>query len=137
MTGIDIRLNSGGTIAQGVASRSGAKGLPQYRDSAAILFLDETDFRKLDIMRGMPVIVKSKHGEVVAYCEITHDGPHPGQGFMPRGPWCNAVVDPDTYSSGCAHYKDTPVHVEAAPQGAKPKTMPDLMREKYIKPLKA
>ncbi len=137
MVGIDIRLNSGGSIAQGVAGRSGAKALPQYRDAAAVLFLDEVDFRKLDIMRGMPVIVKSEHGEVVVYCEITNDGPHPGAGFMPRGPWCNAVVDPETNSSGCCHYKDTYVHVEPAPQGTKPKTMPDLMRDKYIKPVKA
>ncbi|MHA1734222.1 MAG: molybdopterin dinucleotide binding domain-containing protein [Promethearchaeota archaeon] len=137
MSSVKVKLTSGGTIAQGVATRSGSKALPMYRDSSAVLFLDESDFKELGIMRGMPVVVRSEHGEVVVYCEITQDGPHPGIGFIARGPWCNLVVSSETFSSGCAHYKETPIQVEPAPAGVKPKTMPELMRDHYIKPLSA
>lgn len=132
MAAIDITLTSGGTIAQGVASRNGSKTLAQYRDAAAVLFLDDADFKQLDIMRGMPVRVSNEFGEIVVYCEPSKDGPHPGIGFIPRGPWMNSLTNPATYSSGCAHYKETPATVEPAPVGERPLTVPELMRRTYI-----
>ncbi|GAB4305929.1 MAG: hypothetical protein Kow0069_02170 [Promethearchaeota archaeon] len=135
MGAIELTLTSGGTIAQGVATRSGAKSLPLYRDAAAVLYLDEEDFKKLGIMRGMPVKVTTKFGDVVVYCEVSDDGPHPGLGFIPRGPWMNAIIDADTYSSGCAHYKEVKAKVE--PTQEKPLNMAELIRVKYLAPLKS
>jgi hypothetical protein len=44
----------------------------------------------------------------------TTQGPHPGVGFIPMGPWANSIIDPNTYSTGMPTFKGTPVRVEVA-----------------------
>ena len=42
-------------------------------------------------------------------------GPHPGLGWIPMGPWANSVTNPNTYSTGMPTFKGVPVEVEPAP----------------------
>jgi len=132
MPKLELHLTSGGSINQGLVTKSGAKALPSYTRNAGIIFIDPEDFKKLEIYPLTPVKVTSEMNEIIVFAEISEDGPHPGIAFMPRGPWCNALVDPYTYSSGCAMFKDTKISVEPAPKGEKPLDMPALMKKFYI-----
>ena len=132
MVKIKLRLTSGGTINQGVCTKSAAKTLPLYTRHVGTVFLDQADFKKLTIFPMNPVIVKSEFNEVIAYAQVSPDGPHEGIAFMPRGPWCNLLVDPNTYSSGCPMFKDTPITIEPAKKNQKPLDMPELMKQYYI-----
>ncbi|MBD3354174.1 MAG: molybdopterin dinucleotide-binding protein [Candidatus Lokiarchaeota archaeon] len=132
MVKLNIRLTSGGTINQGQVTKSGGKSLPMYTKHVGSIFLDKDDFNKLQVFPMTPVKVRSEFNEVIVYAQISADGPHPGVGFIPRGPWCNLLVDPYTYSSGCPMFKDTPVTVEPADSHEKPLNMPELMKKYYI-----
>ncbi|MCP4762226.1 MAG: molybdopterin dinucleotide-binding protein [archaeon] len=132
MTKIEVRLTSGGSIGQGVVTKGGGKALSAYTRNAGIIFLDSEDLKKLGVYPLTPVRIKSEMNEVIVYAQESSDGPHPGVAFMPRGPWCNLLVRPKTYSSGCAMFKDTDITVEPAPTGVKPLDMPQLMRKYYI-----
>lgn len=134
MPTIKLHITSGATVPQGVVAKGGGKKLTDYKNTAAIIYLDKSDFEKLDTYPGTAVELRNEFGKVIVSAHITPDGPHPGVGFMPRGPWCNVIIDPETRSSGCPMYKDTEVEVEPKPED-EPLEMADLMREKYILPL--
>jgi formylmethanofuran dehydrogenase subunit D len=111
----DITLNliSGRTIQQGVAIEGG-KEKPLYRTACGIIELDTSDFKKLGVWKNSNVKVTSDYGSVIVKAIETTQGPHPGVGFIPMGPWANSVVNPDTYSTGMPTFKGTPVKVEVA-----------------------
>jgi formylmethanofuran dehydrogenase subunit D len=111
---IQLNLITGRTIQQGVAIEAG-KEKPSYRDAAGIIELDAGDFKKLGIYRNTHVKVTSAFGSVVVKAVDATQGPHPGLGWIPMGPWANSVVNPDTYSMGTPTYKGTPIEVEPAP----------------------
>lgn len=110
---ITINLISGRTIQQGVAIESG-KEKPLYRTAAGIIELDPEDFKRLGIWKNTNVRVTSPHGNVVVKAMATSQGPHPGVAFIPMGPWANAIIDPNTYSTGMPTFKGVPVTIEAA-----------------------
>jgi formylmethanofuran dehydrogenase subunit D len=114
---IHLNLISGRTIQQGVAIEGG-KEKPAYRDAAGIIELDAEDFKKLGIYRNTNVRVTSAYGTVVVKAVDATQGPHPGLGWIPMGPWANHVVNPNTYSTGMPTFKGTPVEVEPAPNEA-------------------
>ena len=134
MQPITIHVTSGATVSQGVIIKGGGKKLPDYRNVAAIIYLDMADFKKMGAFPGTPVEVRNEYGAVVVIAQLTPDGPHPGIGFMPRGPWTNTIIAPDTKCSGTPYYKDTVVQVEPCPE-KNPLQMADLMRTVYIDPL--
>lgn len=134
MAKIKLSITSGATVAQGVTAKGGGKKLTEYRTNAAIVFLDPSDLKKLEIFPGTAVEISNEFGKVVVTAQLTPDGPHPGVGFMPRGPWANVIISPDTFSSGCPGYKGTDVEVEPKPD-KRPLEMADLMRQEYIEPL--
>ena len=111
---IKLNLITGRTIQQGV-SMEGGKETPAYRDACAILELDPKDFKRLGIWEGNPVRVTSSYGSVVVKAVKTKQGPHPGLGWIPMGPWANRLTDPNTYSMGMPTFKGIPVEVESAP----------------------
>jgi len=111
---IQLNLITGRTIQQGVAIEGG-KEKPAYREACGIIELDAEDFKKLGIYRNTNVRVTSPHGSVVVKAIDATQGPHPGLGWIPMGPWANSVVDPNTYSTGMPTFKGVPVEVEPAP----------------------
>ncbi|HTY53133.1 MAG TPA: molybdopterin dinucleotide binding domain-containing protein [Methanomicrobiales archaeon] len=114
MAKIQLNLISGRTIQQGVAIEGG-KEKPSYRDACGIIELDAEDFSKLGIYRNTNVRVTSAYGTVIVKAVDATQGPHPGLGWIPMGPWANSIVNPNTYSTGMPTFKGTPVEVEPAP----------------------
>ncbi len=113
MPKIKLNLISGRTIQQGV-SMEGGKEKPAYRDACGIIEIDPEDFKKLGAWRNTNVRVTSEYGSVVVKAIDATQGPHPGLGWIPMGPWANQVVNPNTYSTGMPTFKGTPVEVEVA-----------------------
>ena len=110
---ISLNLITGRTIQQGVAIESG-KEKPSYRTACGIIELDPEDLKKLGAWKNTNVKVTSEYGSVVVKAIEATQGPHPSIGFIPMGPWANAVIDPNTYSTGTPTFKGTPVKVEVA-----------------------
>lgn len=92
------------------------KEKPAYRDACGIIELDPADLKALDIWHGTNVRVSSEFGSVIVRAIEATQGPHPGLGWIPMGPWANRVVNANTYSTGMPTFKGTPVVVEAAPE---------------------
>ena len=113
MAAINLNLISGRSIQQGVAIEGG-KEKPAYRAAAGIIELDPSDLKKLGAWKGTNVKVTSDYGSVVVKAIETTQGPHPGLGFIPMGPWANSIVNPNTYSTGMPTFKGVPVKVEVA-----------------------
>ncbi|MDD1651962.1 MAG: molybdopterin dinucleotide-binding protein [Methanomicrobiales archaeon] len=114
MAKINLNLITGRTIQQGVAIEGG-KEKPRYREACGIIELDPSDFEKLGAWRNTNVRVTSEFGSVVVKAIDATQGPHPGLGWIPMGPWANSVTNPNTYSTGMPTFKGTPVEVEPAP----------------------
>ncbi|OLS15489.1 MAG: molybdopterin dinucleotide-binding region [Promethearchaeota archaeon CR_4] len=132
MPKIQLRMTTGGTVTQGVSTKGGRKEQPFYTRAAAIVYLDPSDFNMLQIYPNSPVKVTSKYGEIIAIADLSPDAPHPGVSFMPRGPWVNHVVDPETYSNGTPMYKETDVTIEPCEGAEKPLNMQEFIRKNYI-----
>jgi formylmethanofuran dehydrogenase subunit D len=113
MSRISLNLITGRSIQQGVAMEGG-KEKQAYTDAAGIIEMDASDLRKLGIWKNTNVRVTSRYGSVVVKAVETSQGPHPGIGFIPLGPWANMLVDPNTYSTGTPTFKGVPVEVEVA-----------------------
>jgi formylmethanofuran dehydrogenase subunit D len=111
---IQLNLISGRSIQQGVAIEGG-KEKPAYREACGIIELDSEDFKKLGAWRNTNVRVTSAWGTVVVKAIDASQGPHPGLGWIPMGPWANSVTNPNTYSTGMPTFKGVPVEVEPAP----------------------
>jgi formylmethanofuran dehydrogenase subunit D len=110
---IQVNLISGRSIQQGVAIEGG-KEKPAYRTAAGIIELDPSDLKKLGAWKNTNVRVTSAYGNVIVKAIETTQGPHPGLGFIPMGPWANQIVNPNTYSTGMPTFKGTPVTVDVA-----------------------
>ena len=113
MAAINLNLITGRSIQQGVAIEGG-KEKPAYRTAAGIIELDPSDLKRLGAWRNTNVKVTSDYGSVVVKAIETTQGPHPGLGFIPMGPWANSIVNPNTYSTGMPTFKGVPVKVEVA-----------------------
>jgi len=110
---INLNLITGRSIQQGVAIESG-KEKPSYRTACGIIELDPSDLKRLGAWKNTNVRVTSDYGNVIVKAIGTTQGPHPGIGFIPMGPWANSIVNPNTYSTGMPTFKGTPVKVEVA-----------------------
>jgi formylmethanofuran dehydrogenase subunit D len=92
----------------------GGKEKPAYRTACGIIELDPVDLRKLGAWKNTNVKVTSDYGSVIVKAVETTQGPHPGVGFIPMGPWANSVINPNTYSTGMPTFKGVPVKIEVA-----------------------
>jgi len=108
MSAISINLISGRTIQQGV-SMEGGKETDKYMKACGIIEIDESDFKRLGIMKNTNVKVKSEFGEVVVKAVEATQGP-----FIPMGPWANSVTSPETYSTGMPTFKGVPITIDPA-----------------------
>jgi formylmethanofuran dehydrogenase subunit D len=110
---ISLNLISGRTIQQGLCIETG-KEKPAYRTACGIIEMDPSDLKKMGAWKNTNVRVTSAYGSVVVKAVETTQGPHPGVGFIPMGPWANSVINPNTYSTGMPTFKGVPVTVEVA-----------------------
>lgn len=110
---VSVNLISGRSIQQGVAIEGG-KEKPLYRTACGIIEMDNADLKALGAWKNTNVKVTSAYGSVIVKAIETTQGPHPGVGFIPMGPWANSVINPDTYSTGMPTFKGVPVTVEVA-----------------------
>lgn len=110
---LDVNLITGRTIDQGRSLEGGKLG-----DEAIIatgsVFLDLEDMRKLNILTGTLVKVKTEFGEVIVRARISPEQPHPGIIYIPMGIYANAVIDPETNSTGMPRYKGIKATIEKA-----------------------
>lgn len=113
MTKISLNLITGRTIQQGV-SMEGGKEKKAYTKACAIIEMDPSDMKKLNVWKNTNVRVTSEFGSVIVKAVQATQGPHPGLAYIPMGPWANSVVDPNTYSMGMPTFKGVPVEVEVA-----------------------
>lgn len=110
---ISLNLISGRTIQQGLCIETG-KEKPAYRTACGIIEMDASDLKKMGAWKNTNVRVTSDYGTVVVKAIETTQGPHPGVGFIPMGPWANSIINPNTYSTGMPTFKGVPVTVEVA-----------------------
>jgi formylmethanofuran dehydrogenase subunit D len=128
---LEVTLITGRSIAQGEAMEAG-KELDSYKNSAGVCELDPGDMEQLGVKEGETVRVRTAAGEVLVKAAKSTQEPHPGVAFIPLGPWANAVVDPDTSSTGMPSLKGVKATVEAA-KGEKVLSASELVRQRYRK----
>jgi len=109
-----INLLSGRSIEQGV-SMEGGKETHKYTVACGIIELNADELKHLGIMKNTNVRVTSDFGTVIVKAIEARQELHPGEAFIPMGPWANCVVSTKTYSTGMPTFKGTPITVEAAP----------------------
>ncbi|MHA1299649.1 MAG: molybdopterin dinucleotide binding domain-containing protein [Candidatus Helarchaeota archaeon] len=110
---LDLILITGRTIDQGRSLEGGKLG-DEAIISTGSAFLDSEDMKKLKILTGTLVKVKTEFGEIVVRARISPEQPHPGIVYIPMGIYANAIVDPETDSTGMPSYKGIKATVEKA-----------------------
>jgi len=107
---MDIILNTGGTAYQGAVIKGGRKFTDEYTQEAAYCDINPEDFEAL----GKPWFVKvtNEYGDSVILRAKKTDRQQRGEIFVPRGPWANIVVTPETESTGSPAYKNLKVQIE-------------------------
>jgi formylmethanofuran dehydrogenase subunit D len=128
---LEVTLITGRSIAQGEAMETGKKN-EAYTNSVAVCELDHRDMKKLGVREGETVRVATESGEVLVKAVRSTQEPHPGIVFIPLGPWANAVVNPDTTSTGMPSYKGMKATINPA-RDKKVLSAIELVRERYLK----
>lgn len=131
---LDVMLNTGTDIYQGACKKRGSTLKDEYRKVAGIAYMDPKDMAKLGVANWESVLVKSDWGEVVVYAAHSRDAPHEGMIFIPKGPWANVIVSPETYCCNDPTYKGIDATVEKTDKEVL--LMADLMRAVYKKYVK-
>jgi formylmethanofuran dehydrogenase subunit D len=131
---LEVMLNTGTDIYQGACKKRGSTLKDEYRKVAGIAYMDPKDMAKLNVANWESVLVKSDWGEVVVYAAHSRDAPHEGMIFIPKGPWANVVVSPETYCCNDPTYKGIDATVEKTDKEVL--LMADLMRAVYKKYVK-
>ncbi|MGQ9721070.1 MAG: molybdopterin dinucleotide binding domain-containing protein [Candidatus Jordarchaeum sp.] len=107
-------LITGRSLDQGVAIETNKSG-DNYTRACGKLFIDPQDMKKLKILSGDTVLLKTNYGEVIVRAEKSPDAPHEGIIFCPMGPWANQVINPYTDSTGMPSFKGVDATVQRAP----------------------
>lgn len=128
---LKVTLITGRSVAQGEA-KEGRKAYEDYVTAVAVCDLDPEDMKKLGAAEGDSVRVSTDYGEVVLKASKSKQAPHVGVAFVPMGLWANAVVNPDTSSTGMPSLKNVAATVEVA-KGAKVLSAKELVKERYMK----
>ncbi len=109
-----VILLTGRSIEQGV-SLEGEKLTRGYALSTGICEIDPEDMKELGIYDGDTVKVKTNHGQVLVSGIEAIQAPHRGIVFIPMGLYANAVINPETDSTGMPSYKGVEAIIEPAP----------------------
>lgn len=105
MDELDVIVNTGTSIIQAFYEKKGSTLKKEYVQSTAVAFMDKRDMEKLSLKPKDKIKVKSQWGEVVLFTDISHDAPHEGMIFIPKGPWSNIVISPETYCCNIPTFK--------------------------------
>ncbi len=108
-------LITGRSLEQGVAIESDKAG-DTYTRACGKCLMDPRDMKKLKILSGDTVLVKTDYGEVAVRAERSPDAPHEGIVFIPMGPWANQVVNSYTDSTGMPSFKGVEATIKPAPE---------------------
>lgn len=106
-----MMINTGTSNIQAFYEKKGSTLKNEYRQAAAVAFMDLKDMQKLSLRSKDKIKVKSEWGEVVLYVEVSYDAPHEGMIFIPRGPWANIIISPETYCCNIPTYKGIPAEI--------------------------
>jgi formylmethanofuran dehydrogenase subunit D len=128
---LDMMLNTGTDIYQGACKKRGSTLKDEYRKVAGVAYMDPKDMAKLGVANWQHVKVTSDWGEVIVYAAHSRDAPHEGSIFIPKGPWANVVVSPETYCCCDPTYKGIMCTIEKSDEDVL--LMADLMRATYKK----
>lgn len=102
---MEVIINTGTSIIQAFYEKKGSTLKDEYRQSAAVAFMDINDMKKMSLKPRDKIKIQSEWGEVVVYVDKSHDAPHEGMIFLPKGPWANIVISPETYCCNIPTYK--------------------------------
>ncbi|MGP8024108.1 MAG: molybdopterin dinucleotide binding domain-containing protein [Methanobacterium sp.] len=128
---LEVMLNTGTDIYQGACKKRGSTLKDEYRKVAGVAYMDPKDMSKLGVGNWESVLVKTDWGEVAVYAAHSRDAPHENMIFIPKGPWANVVVSPETYCCNDPTYKGIDATVEKTDEEVL--LMADLMRHVYNK----
>jgi len=128
---LEVMLNTGSDIYQGACKKRGSTLNDEYRKVSGIAYMDPKDMAKLGVGNWDSLKVVSDWGEVIVYAAHSRDAPHEGTIFIPKGPWANVVVSPETYCCCDPTYKGIMCTVEKSDEEVL--LMADLMRAVYKK----
>lgn len=128
---LDVMLNTGSDIYQGACKKRGSTLKDEYRRVSGVCYMDPNDMTKLGVKNWDTAIVSTDWGEVVVFVAHSRDAPHEGAIFIPKGPWANVVVSPETYCCCDPTYKGVSASIRKIDE--EPLLMADLMAEVYRK----
>jgi formylmethanofuran dehydrogenase subunit D len=111
---LPVTLITGRTIEQGVSKEQG-KASDEYAGTVTTCHIDPQDLKKLKIKENTNIQVTTQHGTITLKATKSPTAPHPNLIFIPYGPWANAIVDPETDSTGMPSLKGIPATIEPAP----------------------
>ncbi len=131
MRQMKVMLNTGTSIIQAFYEKKGSTLKKEYRNATAIAFMDPVDMKKLDLKPHDKIEVTSDWGQVTVFVDVSHDNPHEGMIFIPKGPWANIVTSPETYCSNIPTYKAIEVTIEKTDKEVL--LVADLMNQTYGK----
>lgn len=131
MDEMNIIINTGTSIIQAYYEKKGSTLKDEYRQATAVAFMDPRDMEKLSLKPRDKINVKSEWGEVTIYVDKSHDAPHEGMIFIPKGPWANIVISPETYCCNIPTFKGVPATIRKT--GDEVLLVADLMRKTYHK----
>jgi formylmethanofuran dehydrogenase subunit D len=114
---VEVTLITGRTIDQGIALEGG-KLSQAYVKASAVCYMDPNDMKRIGVITGDIVSVKTHFGQIIVRVVKSEDTPHVGLAFIPMGPWANQVTDYNTDSIGMPSFKGMKATVEPA-QGSK------------------
>lgn len=128
---LNVILNTGTSIIQAFYEKKGSTLKDEYRQATAVAFMDPKDMVKLNLKPRDKINVISKWGKVTIYVDKSHDAPHEGMIFIPKGPWANIVISPETYCCNVPTFKGITAKIEKTNEEVL--LVADLMRQTYKK----
>lgn len=124
---MDVILNTANTIDQGGVCKGGKKMTAEYKEVAAICFMNPEDWEFLN--KPEKVKVSTEEGSIVLFAK-PDKGIKKGEIFIPRGIWANTIVSSETYNTGTPMYKN--MNAKIYPSDEKVLEVWELL-EKYYK----
>jgi len=108
---MEVIINTGTSIIQAFYEKKGSTLKDEYRQSTAVAFMDVKDMEKMSLKPRDKIKVQTDWGEVILFVDKSHDSPHEGMIFIPKGPWANIVISPETYCCNIPTYKGIPASI--------------------------
>jgi formylmethanofuran dehydrogenase subunit D len=106
-----VIINTGTSIIQAFYEKKGSTLKDEYRQATAVAFMDKRDMQKLSLKSRDKIDVETQWGKVTLYVDVSHDAPHEGMIFIPKGPWANVVISPETYCCNVPTFKGIPAEI--------------------------